>query len=165
LNLVKNPSLIFAMALPSSAINSMVEGILKLVDGDLDKDVAPKLLNAYRASSSRPNHQYWASWRQSGGVIPPDEPWKVATTAINMPDNPGVGGLFFPLTPFEVETIGDVRGDFGVHKDANRASSPGSLGCLFPLSDPGWVAIKRDFATAAAAGFKYLPLQVHYTHN
>jgi hypothetical protein len=162
---MKNPSLIFTMALPSSAINTMVEGILKLVDGELDKDAAPKLLNAYRCSSSRPRHQYWGSWRVKGGVMPPDEPWRVKTTAIDMPDNPGVGGLFFPVTPFEIQTIRAIRGDFGIHKDANRATSPGSLGCPFPITDAGWLAIMRDFAAAAAAGFKSLPLQVHYTHT
>jgi hypothetical protein len=155
---MKNPSVIFTMALPLNAVNHEIEGLLKLVDGE-------NLLNSYRCSSSRINHQYWGSWRKKGGVIPPDEPWRVATNPINMPNNPGVGGLFYPITPFEIQTIGDVRGDFGVHSDANRANSPGTLGCLFPISKAGWKAFMRDSATAAAAGFRSLPLQVHYTHD
>jgi hypothetical protein len=135
---------------------SIIVGLLELVDGN------SQLSNAYRASSSRPNMQYWGSWRDRGGLIPPDEPYQVATKAIWMPENPGVGGKFFPITPFEIETIGDTRGDFGLHADANAAVAPGTLGCIFPLTEKGWTAIKRDFEFLAAKGIVSLPLSVSY---
>lgn len=159
------PSLIFWMSLPDSPVSEMVEGIMKLVDLSVNSNGAAYLVNSYRFSSSRPNHQYWGSWRVKSGLIPPDEPWQVATTPINMPNNPGVGGLFFPVTPFQIQTIRDIRGDFGVHKDANRATAPGSLGCPFPIAEAGWEAVKRDLLDLGKIGIKKVPMQVHYTHN
>jgi hypothetical protein len=136
---------------------SIIVGLLELTGSDCE------IINSYRASSSQRGKQYWGSWRYKSGLIPPDEPYKVATTPIMMPENPGVRGEFFPITPFSIDTIGDERGDFGIHQDANAADYPGTLGCIFPISKNGWNAIKRDFAHLASVGVESLPMTVTYS--
>jgi hypothetical protein len=135
---------------------SIIVGLLELTGSDCEQ------INAYRASSSSPGEQYWGSWREKGGLIPPDEPYKVFTTPVMMPNNPGVRGEFFRITPFEIDTIGDDRGDFGIHQDANAAIALGTLGCIFPISKNGWKAIKRDFAQLASVGIESLLMIVKY---
>jgi hypothetical protein len=135
---------------------SMIIGLLELLDNENQQ------LNAYQASSSKPGKQYWGSWRERGGLIPPNEPYQVATKAIWMPENPGVRGRFYPITPFEIDTIGDDRGDFGLHADANAVVAPGTLGCIFPATARGWTAIGRDFDALDAKGIASLPLSVSY---
>jgi hypothetical protein len=45
-----------------------------------------------------------------------------------MPQIKGVEGNFYKINPHEVKTDkGGVRGDFGIHLDANV---PGSMGCI-----------------------------------
>lgn len=148
-------SLRFTMTLPENPTDKMQYGLLELLEGN-------RVINSFLASSSRQNYQYWASWRKTGGVLPPDEPYQVATDAIMM-SQPGVGGEFYCITPFEVDTIGDTRGDFGIHADANAANAPGTLGCIFPVTKKGWTAIKREMAYAAAGGLKKMPMIVQYS--
>jgi hypothetical protein len=136
---------------------SIIVGLLELTGNDCE------IINAYKASSSGRWKQYWASWRCKGGLIPPDEPYRVATTPIMRPEHPGVRGEFFPITPFSIDTIGDKRGDFGIHQDANAATAPGTLGCIFPISKNGWNAIKRDFSRLASVGVESLPMTVTYS--
>ena len=65
----------------------------------------------------------------------------------SMPDTKGVEGSFYQILPFEVPTDGAIRGDFGIHFDANV---PGSLGCIVLTTQRGWDAFRRDVQLIAA---------------
>jgi hypothetical protein len=136
-NIKNAPILSFTMGLPAEATGVYQEGILKLLNAD--RTVA----NEYRGSSSRPWHQYWASWRKTGGVLPPSEPYTVDLLP-SQSNLDGIRGDFYAINPYEVKTIGDTRAAFGLHNDANRDSALGSMGCLVPLTERGWAAIRRD---------------------
>jgi hypothetical protein len=155
---MSNPTFSFQMAIPSNSQPDLIEGLVTLVAAD-----GKTVLNKYRATSSRAWHQYWGSWRNSGGLIPPDESYTVATTAIQLPDVDGVRGSFFPISPYSIQTINDLRADFGMHNDPNRAYAPGSLGCIVMMTENGWAAYKRDVAKIADAGFKAINLRVKYS--
>jgi hypothetical protein len=147
-----SPSLKFTLT-PTETVATLI-GLLELWEG-------VEQLNAYRASSSRSGMQYWGSWRERGGLLPPNEPYTVATVP-EMSDNPGIQGEFYRISPYEIPTIGVTRAAFGIHKDANAATSPGTLGCIFPVTERGWAAIKRDFRTLAKRGISSIPLEVLY---
>jgi hypothetical protein len=132
--------------------STLILGKLQLMQGQTE-------LNAYTATSSIANRQYRGSWTVKGGLIPPADNYQVATDPIWMPDIKGVEGSFYAITPFEVQTSGAVRGDFGVHFDANV---PGSMGCVVLSTQKGWDAFRRDVKAIAAQEVKYLPLTVRY---
>jgi hypothetical protein len=134
----------------------IIQGLLELLDNDRTQ------INAYRASSSYAGKQYWASWREKGGLIPPNEPWLVHLQPLDRTYNPAIGPTAYKITPFMVDTTGDDRGDFMIHPDGNAATAPGTLGCIFPITDRGWNAIKRDFVDLRVRGIETLPLEVLY---
>jgi hypothetical protein len=133
--------------------NSLITGKLQLLQGQTE-------LNAYTATSSIPGRQYRGSWELKGGLIPPGDTYQVATAPLWMPDTRGVEGSFYAITPFEIQTVGAVRGDFGVHFDANV---PGSMGCVVLETQKGWDAFRRDIKAIAAQQVAYLPLVVKYS--
>jgi hypothetical protein len=139
--------------------SDLLVGTLQLLQDD-------KEVNAYIATSSLRGRQGDHDWEQRGGVLPPNELlgvgkfYKVATTPLYMPDIKGVQGNFFPITPFEVETDGATRGDFGIHFDANV---PGSLGCVVCPTKMGWRAFQRDMAMLLAQGIKQVDLDTNYS--
>jgi hypothetical protein len=147
---MQSPNLKFSMALKHS--NSLLVGILSLCDDDL-------IINAYKATSSYPGKQYPKSWREKGGVIPPDEPYRVAVVPLFLPNVRGVEGNFYVISPYETRTLGDTRGDFGIHLDAN---APGSLGCVVPVTKKGWNAFQLDMSQLAKNGLESIPLSVKY---
>lgn len=118
-----------------------------------------KEANCYSATSGFPGRQYRGSWELKGGLIPPGQPYRVATAPLWMPNIKGVEGSFYAITPFEVQTARATRGDFGVHFDANM---PGSLGCVVLETQRGWDACRRDIKLIAAQGIDFLPLVVEY---
>lgn len=144
-------SLRFDMAIRKS--NQLLTGTLRLLQGQTEQ-------NAYTATSSIPGRQYRGSWELKGGLIPPGESYQVATVPLWMPDTKGVEGSFYAITPFEIETLGAVRGDFGVHFDANV---PGSMGCVVLETQKGWDAFRRDIRSIVAQDVAYLPMVVKYT--
>lgn len=90
-------------------------------------------INEWRCTSSHANGQQRGDQHQKGGLIPPVhhvpeiKKWEVDLDPIYMPEHKGVRGNFYRILPYVVRTSkGGVRGDFGVHLDAN---APGSLGC------------------------------------
>jgi hypothetical protein len=141
--------------LTTARTNRIIVGLLELLCDGVQ-------INSYRASSSYAGKQYWGSWREKGGLIPRDEPWIVHLEPLDRSYNPAIGKTAYKITPFEVETIGATRGDFMFHDDANRATAPGTLGCIFPISQAGWAAIQRDFAMIKAKGIDTIPLDVEY---
>jgi hypothetical protein len=116
-------------------------------------------INAYTATSSIPGRQYRGSWELKGGLIPPSQPYRVATAPLWMPNIRGVEGSFYAITPFEIQTPGATRGDFGVHFDANV---PGSMGCVVLETQKGWDAFRRDCKMLASQGVAFLPMVVDY---
>ena len=77
-----------------------------------------------------------------------------------MPQTKGVEGNFYQILPFEVKTDkGGVRGDFGIHKDAN---APGSLGCIV-MSDKRFKGFEGKMKELSAEGIKDVPLFVSYS--
>ncbi|MGL4835262.1 MAG: hypothetical protein ACRCXH_12685 [Shewanella sp.] len=143
-------SLLFTLTPKKS--NSLIAGSLRLLQGQTE-------LNAYSTTSSFPGRQYNKSWELKGGLIPPGDFYTVDTTPIWMPNIKGVEGSFYAIAPFEVKTPGAVRGDFGVHFDAN---APGSLGCIVLSTQRGWDAVRRDFKAIAEQGISRIPLSVKY---
>lgn len=144
-------SLRFEMTIRKS--NQLLTGTLRLLQGQTEQ-------NAYTATSSIAGRQYRDSWELKGGLIPPSEIYQVATVPLWMPDIKGVEGSFYAITPFEVQTPGAVRGDFGVHYDANV---PGSMGCVVLSTQKGWDAFRRDVRSIMAQGVAYLPMVVKYS--
>lgn len=118
-----------------------------------------KEANCYSATSSLRGRQYRGSWELKGGLIPPGQAYRVATAPLWMPNIKGVEGSFYAITPFEIQTAGVTRGDFGVHFDANV---PGSMGCVVLTTQRGWDACRRDIKLIAAQGIEFLPLVVEY---
>jgi hypothetical protein len=131
--------------------NSLLYGDLVLLDGD-------RIVNQFIATSSLPGRQWWGSWELKGGLIPPRNDYTVATAPLWMPDIRGVEGSFYQISPFEVPTNGSLRGDFGVHFDANQ---PGSLGCVVLKNQKGWDAFRREMEPIAKL-IKSIPLSVDY---
>ncbi len=144
-------SLRFDMATRKS--NQLLAGVLRLIQGQAE-------INAYAATSSIAGRQYRGSWELRGGLIPPGEGYQVATAPLWMPDIKGVEGSFYAISPFEVQTVGALRGDFGVHFDANV---PGSMGCVVCSTQKGWDAFRRDMKSIHAQAVDYLPLVVKYS--
>ena len=93
----------------------------------------PKTLTVWTATSSISTKQQPESFHQRGGIIPPQYRcnipcWSVETSPIPMPKTKGVEGNFYKINPHSVTTDkGEIRGDFGIHLDANV---PGSMGCI-----------------------------------
>jgi hypothetical protein len=116
------------------------------------------IANTYMCTSSLRGRQFSGSWELKGGLIPPGA-YQVATDPLWMPDTKGVEGSFYQITPFEVQTDGATRGDFGIHFDANI---PGSLGCVVLTTQRGWDAFRRDVKLIAAQAVRSLNLLVQY---
>lgn len=90
-------------------------------------------VNEWRCTSSHVWGQQKGDQHKKGGLIPPVHhvpklsKWEVDLDPIYMPEHKGVRGNFYRILPYVVTTSeGGVRGDFGIHLDAN---APGSLGC------------------------------------
>src|SRR5690348_865432 len=90
-------------------------------------------LQVWVATTSTAGKQFAESFHETGGVIPPEYRcgipcWQVNSVPIPMPETKGVEGNFYKIDPHEVTTDkGGIRGDFGIHLDANV---PGSMGCI-----------------------------------
>lgn len=136
---------------PQESLDLLI-GKLKLFQDD-------KEINCYQATSSIAGRQYRGAWEKKGGLIPPGQPYQVATDPLWMPNIRGVEGSFYAITPFEIQTAGATRGDFGVHYDANV---PGSMGCVVLLTQLGWDAFRRDIKLIMGKGVKLIPLVVSY---
>lgn len=118
----------------------------------------------WTATTSTADKQGPEDFHQKGGLIPPQyrcniRNWKVETTPINMQSIRGVEGNFYKINPREVITDkGGIRGDFGIHKDANV---PGSLGCI--VLDSKRFGEFEQRITKLAKTIKTIPLFVQYS--
>ena len=138
-----------------------------LLTGKMEFLLNGAVYNTITATSSLPGRQYSGAWSWKGGLIPPTslvkartgKGWKVKTTPIYMPNIAGVSGNFYPIEPFEIDTDGATRGDFGIHFDAN---TPGSLGCVCATTEKGWAATQRELKGISGLGIRAIDLIVEY---
>ena len=84
----------------------------------------------------------------SGNPIP-EGVYSVAPLMSQNYNESGVGYEKIPLD--QLKSAPNDRSDLLAHNDANRASAPGSMGCIIALSDGGWEALK-----AVLIGCSYL---------
>lgn len=153
--MVKNPyRLEFSMRLQPTA---------RLLVGNLVMLKNEQLLKSWRSTTSYPGKQYRYSWREIGGVLPPDEPYTVSTTAIFMPKVRGVQGNFYQILPFAIDTLGDTRADFGIHADRNVPGTRGCIGVLETQGPKSWDDFRATMKAIASEGFDKVPLKVSYT--
>lgn len=138
----------------------------KLLVGTLELRKGTESVNLYQATSSLPGSQFYGSWRQKGGLIPPSSalpppsPYTVTLLPIAMPNLRGVRGGFYQILPFEQKQGAVIRGDFGIHRDAD---ADGTLGCIGLRTQRGYMAFNRDMAKIRREGIERLFLDVSYT--
>lgn len=118
------------------------------------------------ATSSHKNLQDEEDFHKRGGIIPPSyrcpelKSWIVDLKPIYLPRVKGVEGNFYRIVPYEVRTDkGGVRGDFGIHRDANVE---GSLGCIV-MSDKRFKSFEKRLTMLRSEGVRYVPLTVIYS--
>lgn len=81
-----------------------------------------------RATSGQPGFQYLGAHTVRGrGCIPPDNDWRISTSGYYSSTR-GIEGIFYHITPDPDPDTG--RSEFGLHRDSNVATSPGSAGCI-----------------------------------
>lgn len=147
-------------ALDAQASSSLVVGLLTLY-----KDGAA--INSYRATSARAGHQNLGDWNYTGGLLPPTteivehtgKGLSVATKPLIL-DVKGVNGEFYPISPYNTDTDGDNRGDWGIHRDIDPR--PGTMGCIGLKTETGMAALIKDMSTIAKAGVGSIELEVVY---
>jgi hypothetical protein len=103
-------------------------------------------------------------WQQPGdqsararGPIPEGD-YKIPTTPYWL-DTRGIEGSFFHITPDPVMIDGVLRGEFGIHYDANF---PGTSGCIGIVNSLGWTKLCDRMKAIAKSGVKSIPLSVKY---
>ncbi|MEB3189686.1 MAG: hypothetical protein VKL42_05005 [Snowella sp.] len=118
------------------------------------------------ATSSTADKQGAEDFNLKGGLIPPQyrcgiPNWTVQTTPIPMPSVKGVEGNFYKIDPYAVKAqpSGTIRGDFGIHRDANV---PGSAGCIV-MSGDRFKDFESKMRELAKQGIKSIPLFVQYS--
>lgn len=102
-------------------------------------------------------------WVKGRGAIPPDFAYSVPTQGYNL-SNPGIQGQFYHITPDPiVNSKGQMRGEFGIHLDANFNTSPGSAGCIVLITPYGWKRFQeRMLALKVENSIDSIPLEVKY---
>ncbi len=81
-----------------------------------------------RATSGQPGFQYRGAHTKRGlGCIPPDNDWRISTSGYYS-STPGIEGMFYHITPAPDPDTG--RTEFGLHRDSNVTTYPGSAGCI-----------------------------------
>lgn len=149
----------FTMKLPSVAVSRLVIGtlLLKLPTSGEGGGVL------FQATSGSRGWQYKGSWLQKGkGCLPPRKDYTISTQQLWLPHVKGVEGGFYAISPFQLNAgNGVMRGDFGVHYDANV---PGSAGCIvFPRKDQ-WEIWEKSMKDLRKEGYQSIPLVVEYEY-
>ena len=152
--------LFFHMALGDGS--TLQTGRLELID--VTNNV---VVDRYIATSGCPGHQSQADQSAKGkGPIPRTDlaqvkSYFVATAPIDLTAVRGVEGNFYTISPGLVTLkTGEVRGDFGVHFDANV---PGSAGCVVLETQAGWKGFQEQMKQISAEGVKQIPLFIGYS--
>jgi len=145
------------MKLPSKPVSHLVKGKLRL---SLNAD-NPDGGILFEALSGARGWQYRGSWVQKGkGCLPPRKDYSISTQRLWLPHVKGVEGSFYAISPFMVNAgNGVMRGDFGVHFDANV---PGSAGCIVLPRQDHWDIWRKHVEDLRKDGLQSIPLEVVY---
>lgn len=141
---------------------NLINGRLLLIDTETSK-----IIEKYIATSGSANWQEFdETWIRARGALPEQEDagldhYVVKTDPIFMPNVKGVEGNFYPILPFSIENkTGKLRGDFGIHYDANV---PGSAGCIVIINKPAWDKFQETIAEIRTKyGIEEIPLIISY---
>jgi hypothetical protein len=146
----------FSMKLPSVGVSRLVTGKLRL---SLNAEGTGGIL--FEALSGSRGWQYKGSWVQKGrGCLPPRTDYEISTQRLWLPHVKGVEGSFYAISPFLVNAgNGVMRGDFGVHFDANV---PGSAGCIVLPRQDHWDIWRKQIEDLRKDGVQSIPLEVSY---
>lgn len=114
----------------------------------------------YLASSGCAQWQRFKDqWARARGPIPAGK-YNIPTKPYWL-DTRGIEGWFFHITPDPVVSPeGVVRGEFGIHFDANV---PGSAGCIVLTNRTGWKKFCERMDAIGRSGISYIPLEVAYS--
>lgn len=143
--------LLFEMELKPS--NELLYGNLQLVYPD------GNAINYLATSGCTQWQQPEDQSARARGPIPAGAEYTIPTTPYWV-DTRGIEGWFFHITPDPVEINGVIRGEFGVHFDANV---PGSAGCIVLSRISGWRRFCERMQAIAKSGVKFVPLSVQYS--
>lgn len=153
---MNSPKFTFTCDLPSSPVSSLVTG--KLVLQTSQNSIS------FLVTSGLPNFQYTGAWKHKAkGCLPPSKcgiNYSVSTQRLWMPNVKGVEGSFYAIAPFSCNVDGVMRGDFGLHFDANQ---PGSAGCIVVRIQEHWDLVRVKMNEFAANRIKSIPLEVIYS--
>ncbi|MFB2833490.1 hypothetical protein [Floridanema evergladense] len=98
-------------------------------------------------------------WVRARGPIPQREDYFVPTKPYYLPTK-GIEGNFYHIQPDPVKNAaGIIRGEFGIHFDANV---PGSAGCIVFKNRSGWRAFEERMIAIHKLGIKTISLKVEY---
>lgn len=150
---------LFTMKLPSVGMSKLVYGKLTLqlpTSGEGGGIV-------FEVTSGARGWQYKGAWTQKGkGCLPPRDDYTISTQRLWLPNVKGVEGSFYAISPFMVNAgNGVMRGDFGVHFDANV---PGSAGCIVLPRQNHWDIWRSQVENLRKDGYQSIPLKVEYTY-
>ena len=100
-------------------------------------------------------------WARARGPIPSGFNFEIPTIPYWL-ETKGIEGWFFHITPDPVVSSQSsvVRGEFGIHYDANV---PGSAGCIVLKNKLVWEWFCDRMKAIAKSGVKKIPLQVVYS--
>ena len=154
-----NNSLIFSMTLKQSN---------QLITGRLAHLVGSEVKHIFIATSGLPRYQTRHNLStKSRGAIPPShlvdfkasKHYSVHTRPI-MLASAGIEGNFYKIEPMFVKIGSQMRGDFGIHFDANV---PGSAGCIVIINQDPWQVFQEEMSALSRQGVSQIPLIVLYT--
>lgn len=158
------PRLIFEMECEQRS--GLVVGCLKFVgfDGHIELEL--------EASSGLPKWQNFGHWVLKGRgpipptrMLPPGVEWELSLLPEQRPNDVGIEGAFYRISPMSVEVApGLSRDGFGYHKDRNAV---GSKGCIYPVeasraSDVLFLESETVFRRWQSTGLTKVPLTVNY---
>lgn len=140
-------------------------GVPRLLEGQLILQGLNGVLETWKATSGCVGYQFKGSQRLKGrGCLPSHlqidrDGYTVALAPVDLTPLKGVEGNFYRILPFEVRVNGIIRGDFGIHRDANV---PGSAGCIVITREADWKKFEKTMLLVRGAGIRELPLKVNY---
>lgn len=142
--------------------------ILRL--GSLSALVDGKVIYSWTVTSGIPGHQGASNiWDRGKGLIPPSEwvakPYVLGLEKTHSDNFKAVGEFIYTIWPLIVwgKYGQHKRSNFGLHFDANHATSPGSGGCIVAVDETVWESLQAYLDNLFAEGIKEVPLEIVYT--
>lgn len=122
-------------------------------------------LQIWKATISTANKQKKGDRFKWNGLLPANKDtqtksYSVVLTPVDLSNNKGVAGNFYPIKPHVIKTInGKYRSDVGIHLAADK---PGSLGCI-AMDKFNFDEFEQYMDDLRKRGIKEIPLFVQYT--